>query len=340
MRSVLTVIKDENLMQKFRIAHTDSTIRYFYAGNGEEAIRITEDNEIAVCIVDFKLSQLSCAEICETILDNNSRTEIIIVFDEQNISEVLNVYNRYHISKLICKQNFILEDIPKLINDSLHMYNRLDEIKKSDEKRTKIAEKYLKPMQEMSSLLNERMNGYQQVIRTFNDCIKFISGRNEKSLKSLNVFVDRIINDFIQVYMIREPEYNVFLESLNYSYNKPDEKKYFRYTCDCESINDNCIREILMAANLVTIAYDLFYKSYRGKIIVSSEENATCFNCIFEALHFTSEGVEPETIISIIKYIISEYSDRIQFARKDNIMQIKAYYNNPDNIVVGGSNGE
>ena len=337
MRSVLTVFSDENLMQRFKIAETDNTIRYFYANNGEDAIHISEDYEIAVCIIDFKLPIISGEELCEAILDNNPKTEIILVFDEQHVSDVLRVYNLLHISKLICKQNFVLEELPKLIESSLHMYNRLEEIKKSDVKKNKINEKYLKPMQEMSTLLNDRMNGYQQVIHIFNDCIKFISGRNDKALKALNIFVDRIINDYIQVYMVREPDYKFFLDSLNDTYNIPSEKKYFRFTNELSAIPEHCVREILMGANAITIAYEMFFNAYRGKINLSEDNSAICFNCIYEAVDFKEEGVDSATVIEILRNILADFSDRIQFARKDNIVQLKAFYKL--NIQEANNNG-
>jgi len=272
MRSVLTVINDENLMSRIRIAQTDKTIRYFYAGGGEEAIHLSEDYEIAVCILDFRLPIIGGGDLCEAILNNNSKTEIILIFDEQDIKAVLAVYNSFHISKLICKQNLVLEEIPKLVEGSLHMYNRLDEIKQIDKKRNKINDKYLKPMHEMSSLLNERMNGYQQVIHVFNDCIKFISSKNEKTLKAFSGFVDRIINDYIQVYMVRQPEPWLFLDSLNMTYNKPEEKKYFRLINDVKDISTDNAADILMAANLLTISFDTLYKIIDNRDFKNEDE--------------------------------------------------------------------
>ena len=327
MRSVLVVISDEALMSRVRLSLSDPTIKYFFAAGADEAMRFAEDNEIAVAVMDFRLPVMDGQDMCEIILEKNPKTENIFIFNESDTERVLSVYNQYHISKLLCKENMILDDLPSLIEDSLHMYNRVEEINIKSKSINKLNDKYLKPLQEMSEILNERMESYQEIIRSYNDCLKFITGNTEKTLKSLNVYVDRIINDYIQLYMVRQPEYDVYFGNINNSFNKPEDKKFFKFIDNVKEVSEEILTDIFFTVDILTILFDSFFLAYRGKIELAEENGSYLVNAIYEVREDEEKEIST-TALNIVKSIINNQASRLQYAKKDNMIQYKAFFTN------------
>lgn len=326
MKSVLTVISDESLMSKMRIALSDETIKYFATTDVEEAMRIAEDNEIAVVIMDYKLPVMSGVELCETFIDCNPKMQIIVIFDDKYAPNVINMYNRFHLSKLICKEHLVLEDVPKLINDALYKYNRNEVINTKDSNNKKLNEKYMKPLNEISEVLNERTNGYQEILRTFIDCVKFVRLSQSDSLKSFSIYVDRIINDYIQLFMVNEPDYKQYFDSLTTSFNKPDKKKYFKISYEEVNIQKEIVKNILLMIDILTISFDTFFSMYRGKIALIEKDEYIVVNALYEVRE-GFEDIEGSTILNVCKNVIERFSDRLIFGKKEDTIQYKAVFN-------------
>ena len=129
MRSLLTLISDESLLNRIKLMLNDSTIKYYFAPTGEEAANIASANEIAVVILDYINPVMTGPEICEMILSYNPDTQFIMLFDEKHTKDVIEAYNELHINKLICKEHMVLEDVPSLIESCLYTYNRDESIR-------------------------------------------------------------------------------------------------------------------------------------------------------------------------------------------------------------------
>ena len=333
MRTVLVVISDEALMSRVRLCLSDPTIKYYFTAGADEAIRVTEDNEIAIAVMDFRLPVMNGQDMCEIILEKNPKTQNIFIFNEEDTERVLSVYNEYHISKLLCKENMILDDLPNLIEDSLHIYNRVEEINTKSKSVNRLNDKYLKPLHEMSEILNERMDGYQEIIRIYNDCLKFITCKTERALKALNIYVDRIVNDYIQLYMIRRPEYDMYFGKLSETFNKPDQKKYFKFIDKINGISDLVTTDVFYAIDILTILFDSFFVAYRGKIELAEVDGMCIVNAIYEVRDDEENSIS-YMAINIVKGIINAQGSKLQFAKKDNMIQYKAFFNNDSKEII------
>lgn len=327
MRSLLTVISDESLLNRIKLALNDNTIKYYYSTTGEEASNIASREEIAVVIVDFINPVISGPEICEMLLSFNPETQFIMFFDEKYTKEVLNVYNALHLNKLICKEHLVLEDLPSLVESCLHTYNRDEELDKMDEDLAKMNDMYLRPMNEMSSILNERLIGYENVIKVFKNSVNYIINNSDEVLKSVDTFVDRIINDYIQIFMIKEPQVSVYFDRINESFNDPEGRKYFKFVYEDTEFPEELKYNLLFVLDVITIFFDIFYQYYRGKVSVGYAEGNNSWieiNAIYEVRKNQEIAGIYEYVSKVINNILSMHTLSTRFGQKNSIIQFKA----------------
>lgn len=323
MKSVLTVVSNDSLMNRIKQVLNDKTIEFSFAHDGTDAAEVANAKEIAVGIMDFRSEIISGEELCELLLSFNSRMQLIIIFDEADTKEVISVYNRFHVNKLMCKEYLVLEDLPMLIEDCLHTYNREDEIVRMDNELKKLNEKYFAPMQEMSSILNERLVGYDYLIHVFRKSIGFVLNLSETALNYTDEFVDRIMNDYIEIYIMNEPEVSSYFSRLCPTFNKPDSKKFFRFVSNDVTIPDESKYPLLFVVDLLAIYFDIFYPLYRGRIVLENKENGIEINAIYEVRYLNSIMNIYDYIWKVLCNILENFSKTAKNGRKDNIIQFK-----------------
>lgn len=337
MRSLLTLINDESLLNRIKLMLNDSTIKYYFAPTGEEAANIASANEIAVVILDYINPVMTGPEICEMILSYNPDTQFIMLFDEKYTKDVIEAYNELHINKLICKEHMVLEDVPSLIESCLYTYNRDEEIDKMDEHLSKLNDMYLHPMDEMSSILNERLIGYDNVIKVFKKSLHFTLDSSDAVLKSIDNYVDNIINDYIQLFMTNEPNISDYYEKISESFNDPEGRKYFKFVHDESEVSDDIKCDLLFALNVITKYFDTFYQYYRGKVTVALIEGSDSTYEI-NALYEVRKNLELTDIydyaICIVNNILKLHTLNCKYGQKNSILQFKAVIGQNEEVTV------
>lgn len=323
MKSVLTVTADEGLINRIKLILNEDDVSYFYALSAEDGSNIASNNEIAVAIIDYKLPIISGKELCEMLLSINPEIQVMLIFDQSDTREVISVYNEYHLSKLLCKEYLVLEDLPVLVESCLHIYNREEELEKLDSELQMFNSKYLKPMQEMSSVLNERLRGYGYVIDIFKSSSDFVLKLNDGSLNAINDFVNNIFNDYINIFMVKEPDLDIYFDRIRNTFNKPSEKKFFRFEKNDFSVDSEKKYSLLFLLNVLTNYFDVFYSHYRGKLSVIENNSVFEINSIYEIRRNSDiEGLY-NYISNCLGNILLTYSDDVKVGTKDNIIQYR-----------------
>ena len=340
MRSLLTVLSDESLLNRIKLILSDKSVRYSFCSSADEASTIAYNEEIAVAILDFDSPVFSGEELCELLLSINPEMQFIVLFDEKDTKAVLDAYNTLHINMLMCKQHLVLEDLPSLVDSCLHKYNRDEEVDKLDEDFKQMNEMYLRPMSEMSSILNERLTGYEYIIKVFKYSLGFVLDTSEKSLNVIDEFVDRIINDYIQIFMIKEPQISVYFDRLRDSFNDPEGRKYFKFDCENVEIPDEQKHNLLFVLDVITIFFDVFHPFYRGKIAVANVEHEDLkktentqdimipeteieVNALYEVRRNQDTLEIYDQIIYAVRLMLKAHGYHVRYGQKNSILQFK-----------------
>lgn len=323
MRTVITVISDEMLLNRIKLVLGNNSNYHFFA-SGEEASDFACENEVSVAIVDYKLPVLTGTEVCELLQSINPDVQIIMFFAEKYTAEVLAVYNRLHIGKLMCKENMILDDLQGHVNDLLHEYYREDELKVMDSNFHKISEKYLKPMNEMSRLLNERMKGYDEILDNFICCCNYIVKRYEDvSLEAFDDFIRDIVKDYVQVYMVGISDSDDYFNQLESNTNKPELKKYFKFINGIENYSEDVILDVVFTLIFITKLFDKFFVMYRGKLETAITNDKVVINAIYE-IRENKEYMSLNNLgLRMADALFTELCSSVRIARKDELIMLK-----------------
>ncbi len=323
MRTVISVISDEVLLNRIKAVLASKSNQHFFASS-EEAATFADGNEVSVAIVDYSLPVISGTELCELLQSINPEIQIIMFFSEKNTKEVLTVYNKLHIGKLMCKENMLLDELPGHVDDLLHEYYREDEIKIMNSNFHKISEKYIKPMNEMSALLNERMKGYDEILSNFICCVDFVTSQVENvDLASFNDFIESVVRDYVQVYMIGVDDIKGFFDGLEAKTNKPDEKKYFKLICGTLDFEHSKISDLIFILIYITKFFDEFFVMYRGKIEFTMEDDAVNLNSIYEIRENKNYMSLNNLGLRMADAVFTELCSSVRIARKDELIMLK-----------------
>lgn len=334
MKSVIIAVKDEEILSKLRVAFFDDDIKYIFASSSDEAVRIAQDNTVFAAVIDYDFPKVNNEALYDSLLKINNSMQIIMLINDEDILDAIALYNDNKLLKIIDKSNYSLEDFSNFINEALFSFNSIN-IDDNSLISSEYSENMLKHLHEMSDVLNEKLLGYQIVIRMYNDCIRFIGSFKNENIKTFEIFVDRVINDYIQLYMVREPDFDLYINNLNITFNKPEEKKYFKFSSNSKDIDRNKKKNIMLIIDILTICFDLFFESYRGKIELASDRKYIYINASYEVrptILTPEENINEfnvaDTVLKICNSMTKKFADESKFAKNGNMIQYKAIFNN------------
>lgn len=327
MSRILSVTGDENLINTINQKVKNENYKLFFTDKSDEAHSIIKDNDIVVAIIDYDTLKERAVNLCEEVIEANSDVGIILVFNHSDTIDVLGLYNRLNIYGLICKGFVDYNELPGMIHSYISEYYRFRNDDDSGVDYNQLRDLYLKPMQEMSSILNERLLGYSNITDIFRKCFGFVINTSDAPLKAIEAFVDRIINDYINIFMTREPDINAYLARILKNCNKEQEKKYFKIDGEITDLSKDVGCNVLFVIVVITSCFEVFYPHYRGKISIVNSNSCVELNTIYEVRKNHDFKNIYKYIMSIVNNIVNEYSSGVKNGVKDNIIQYRVLFN-------------
>lgn len=334
MRTVLFAIEDSSLLNRIKVILHDQSAQFFFAGTGDEAVALAEKNEIAVAMVSLSMPVMDGAELVEFFLDKNPRTQILMLFGEEDTERVVKLHNQHHLCRILCRDILALDEIPKNIEDALFCYNKDSELKKIELSYREKEEKYKKTMFEMSALLNDRMESYQEVIRLFAIYGRFLIKNKRPSLSdsfinSVISYLEKLLQDFVQLYLLRESKRQDFFDAVVKKYHNPEIRKYFKIIDEVpekEDLSGDVFQNMSFLMSMLTSYFHQFYSEYRGKIVVSKTPQYYLLNVLYDVKQLDELKLAGEILFTLNEKIVSSYAAKAAHGSKDSIIQFKLYF--------------
>ncbi len=329
MRSALFITNDENLMNRIKIMVHDEAAQFFYANTIDDAVLVMDEQEIAVVFMPYGLDVLSGDEMLEIILDHNPKAQIILLFDEEDLLDVIRAHNTYHICKLIASNNVKLELLPEKLDAAFERYNKDDEIKEFEKDYRVKEDKYKSALADISSLLNDRMNSYEK-IRSFFLALSgmYLSEQFEADeTESIKNYLDILMQEYISLFLIRETETDTYLEEIMEHAHESEEHRYLMINCDLKDLSDQDRLQCLYVIRAISRFFTVFYEKYRGKIETEGTDAGTVLNIVYEGIVSPAYAGMIEKILPFNEAMIKHFSKRAVAGKKDRILQYKLIYN-------------
>lgn len=321
MRSALFLHDDESLINRIKITVHDDNAEYYFSKTIDEAIEILDSHEIALFIMPYNFDVLSGNEMIEIVLDHNPKAQIIVLFKDKDLNEVVKSHNVYHLCQLICEDFFKIEDLSSVLDMGFKIYNREDDLKSFECNFRQKEDSYKKAFAKMSSLLNDRALSYAYIKDLLVETVKLSNSDPADYIESL-------LKEYIQLYLLKDYGFEEYFEMISESCSNPSENKYLKIENNCiGEINNNILFGIYTATRFI---YD-FYKKYRAKIELTEQNSNILLNIVFEAVPSADLSVSYDNLLVMLEHILAALSDKILYATKDKIVQYRLMYKKNQN---------
>ncbi|NLG05321.1 MAG: response regulator [Clostridia bacterium] len=332
MQTVLFVDDDLRILQKLQAITLNKSIQCFLAQNGEEALKIVQEHEIEVAIVDLVMPVISGEELLDMITSISPDTVIMIMTEESNMREAVRIHNELHTKKIIVKPFTLSDDIAGWIHAALSLYHKHETYTQKQEIFQKKVDKYKQILFEMRNTIRNREESYEQIVNVFGMIMKEIYLNYDKlsELESqiLADYEKKILNDFIHIFLLCEFHEDFFEQMLVNQYHDPGELRYFRFRKD---LNDQIKKEhlgiLIFITMYMTQYFSLVFPTFVAKLNLSEENECYVLNFLYEANGILVNEETKNRMIEMVTGILNEFADRYANAAKGNVIQYKVYIN-------------
>jgi response regulator RpfG family c-di-GMP phosphodiesterase len=168
--NVLFVDDEENILNALKRELFNQPYNMFFAKNGNEALKILKENEIAVIITDLNMPEINGLELLYSVKQNYPDTVRIILSAFTDINIVFEAIKTGETHRFISKPWNLEEELIPIINQSIKLYQTFKDNQRLFEQ-LKLKEKEL----------NEIRNNYQNALKKINEL-----ERENKELKKEN----------------------------------------------------------------------------------------------------------------------------------------------------------
>ena len=332
LRTILFVDDDETIINRLKAIMVDQTIQCFYATTGEQALAILAKAEISVAVIDLVMPVLSGRELIEMISGQYPDTVVMLMAEKDEAREAIEVHNNLHTDKLIIKPWASADELNKWLQDGLENYNSEDKQNHMAEQYQARVDKYKQAVFEMTNLLNDRMEGYQEIEKVFMHIIEALISVTDCQLspdkkRYVADYEERLLREFIQIYLVGIAERESFELSLINQYHDPSENRYFKYEDELEDdISSEDFQHIRFMIKAITDFYGILYPTFRAKISIQViKESQYLLNILYEIPGYKIMENAEVLMKQIVERLVEAYSTRYAYGEKNSIQQYKIY---------------
>ena len=330
MQTVLFVDDDSRILQKLQAIALNKNVQCFLATNGEEAVKIVQEHEIEVAIVDLMMPIMSGEDLLDMIVAISPETVIMIMTEESNMREAVRIHNEMHTKKIIVKPFSMADDIAGWIHSALSLYHKHEAYTEKQDEFQKKVEKYKQILFEMRNTIRNREESYEQIVNIFGSLMKEIYQNqikiSEFEANILGDYEKKILNDFIRIFLLCEFHEDFFEQVLVNQYHDPTELRYFRFEKkQIDKIVDEHMGVLIFIAMYMTQYFGLLFPTFVAKLTLSDENGCYILNFLYEANGILVNEETKNQMTELIMRVLNEFSSRYSHATKGNVIQYKIY---------------
>ncbi|MBO4902595.1 MAG: hypothetical protein J5518_07370 [Lachnospiraceae bacterium] len=318
-------------MNRIQIMVHDEAAQFYYSETIDDAVKIMDENEIAVVFMPYGLDVLSGDEMLQIILDHNDRAQIILLFEEEDLLNVVHAHNAFHICRLICTNNMKLELLPEKISAAFDRYNKDDDLREFERDYRLKEDKYKNALREMSGLLNDRMECYGSVRNMLLTLIGSYDKLPEKVRDRICEYFGIILQDYMTIHLLEDQDpQNLLLETLARS-NRGDEHRHLMIACDhLKDLTAEQQKQALFVIRFLSAYFSGFYDRYRGRIETEQNDDGIILNIVYESIPYPETAQAAIDLLPVNEALVKQNADRFAAGSKERVLQYKMFYKKAD----------
>ena len=328
----LFISEDKFLLERIRTGFADKTgYEYLFASSSEEAVEISKCGDLAVCTMTLSMSVMNGEEISHIIADDNPDVRFIFIYEEANTETAVNLFNEYEMSRIIPRDNFSVEILSDYFDKEIEFYNAEEKLREQAKAYREKERLYKDSMEEMSSVLNARVECYSHIIKLYATCIDSMCMDlpKEYAFRISSFFSDEL-NEFVERFIISSFEPEEYFRFIEDNVNNTEQQRHFQITgADC--IQKSELGELIgFVCHFISFGFTTNMERYRAKLEIKEGPNVIRVDFLIDMrLGNVDEAIFDE-FCKVMNELLVILCDKCERGVKDGIMQYRLFFLKPE----------
>ena len=337
----LFVSEDKFLLDRIKAGFKDKPgYEYLFASTSEQAVEMAKEGNIAVCAMTLSMSIMDGNEIAQVVSDENPEARFIFIYEENNTEMAVNLFNDYEMSVIIPRESFSVETLSEAFDREARFYNAEENLRKEAAAYRDKERLYKESMNEMSSVLNSRVECYPHIIKlyaTFIDSM-CIDLPKEYAYRISSFFSDEL-NEFVERFVLGTFEPEEYFRFIEENVNNTEQQKHFQI------LGAECVpksefgEKIGFVCHFISFGFTTTMERYRAKLEIKEGPNAIRVDFLVDTRLGNYDQVIFDELCGIMNELLVLLCDKCERGQKDGIMQYRLFFlkENAENKESGGA---
>ncbi len=328
----LFVSEDNFLLDRIKAGFADKKgYEYVFAKSSEEAVELSGAGDIAVCAMTLSMSVMSGEEIAHIVADDNPDARFIFIYEESNTETAVNLFNEYEMSRIIPRESFSVELLSEMFDKEVEFFNAEENLREQAKAYREKERIYKNSMNEMSAVLNSRVECYSHIIKLYATCIESmcIDLPKEYAFRISSFFSDEL-NEFVERFIVSPFDPDEYFRFIEENVNNTEQQRYFQLIgADCLKASE--LGELIgFVCHFISFGFTTNMERYRAKLEIREGENALRVDFLIDTRLGNYDEKIFDEFCNIMNELLVILCDKVERGTKDGIMQYRLFFVKPD----------
>lgn len=324
----LFISEDTFLLDRIRAGFNNKPgYEYMYASTSEEAVQMSKCGDLAVCTMTLSMSVMDGEEISHIVYDENPNVRFIFIYEEKNTEMAVNLFNDYEMSRIIPRENFSVELLSELFDKEVEFYNAEENLRNEAEIHREKERLYKMSMEEMSSVLNSRVECYSHIVKLYATCIDSMCMDLPKEYAfRISSFFSGELNEFVERFIISSFEPEEYFKFIAENVNNTEQQKHFQIL-GSELVPKNEFGELIgFVCHFVSFGFTTNMERYRAKLEIKEGPGAIRVDFLIDTRLGNYDEAIFKEFCGIMNELLVILCDKCERGSKDGIMQYRMFF--------------
>ena len=302
----LFISEDKSLLDRIRAGFSDKKgYEYLFASSSEEAIEMSKCGDLAVCALTLSMSVMDGGELAEIVADENPDVKFIFIYEENNTEAAVNLFNEYEMSYIIPRDNF-----------------------------------YKDSMNEMSAVLNSRVECYSHIVKLYATCIDSmcIDLPKEYAFRISSFFSDEL-NEFVERFIISSFEPEEYFKFIEENVNDKEKQRHFQII-GADIVQKGELGELIgFVCHFISFGFTANMEKYRAKLEIKEGPTAVRVDFLIDTRLGNMDQMIFDEFCNVMNSLLVILCDKCERGVKDGIMQYRLFFLKPQDEETDGLGG-
>ena len=324
----LFISEDKFLLERIKTGFAEKTgYEYLFAATSEEAVEMSKSGDIAVCAMTLSMSIMDGNELAQIVADDNPDARFIFIYEEENAETAVNLFNDYEMSRIIPRESFSVELLSEMFDKEVEFYNAEEKLRDQAKAYRDKERLYKDSMNEMSSVLNARVDCYSHIIKLYATCIDSMCMDLPKEYAyRISSFFSGELNEFVERFVISSFDPEEYFRFIEENVNDTEKQKHFQLT-GAEVVPKNEFGELIgFVCHFVSYGFTTNMERYRAKLEIKEGPGAVRVDFLIDTRLGNYDQVIFDEFCGVMNELLVLLCDKCERGQKDGILQYRMFF--------------